>query len=259
VPKYRDLPPARLGGRSAWGVFGERDEVGTLGRITPNHVAAAARLVRDGRVFPLDARWGTFDPPLYPIRTTARHTVLHREGTLSFDDVWDNVHPQGGSQWDALAHVGYTADEYYNGVSAHEVINDGRNSIGAWGERGIVARGVLLDVPRAFAAAGKEWDPAGSSALGVDELELTRRASGVEVGEGDILVIHTGFAEQYAARTMQQRAVSARPGTSPTTRRSASTSGTSGSPPSCPTPSRSKCGRLTPRTLRHRTTSSTGC
>jgi hypothetical protein len=73
--------------------------------------------------------------------------VIRREGALTFDNVWDNVHPQGGSQWDALGHVGYTADEYYNGATAAQVESGERNSIGAWGDRGIAGRGVLLDIP----------------------------------------------------------------------------------------------------------------
>ena len=214
-PRYRDLPPADLGGRSAWGVFGADDEVGTVNLLTPERVVAAARLVRSGRVFPLDAPWGTYDPPLVPLRTSARHGVLHRDGALSFDDVWDNVHPQGGSQWDSLAHVAYAEDRFYNGATAEDVATGRRNSIAAWGERGIVGRGVLLDVPRAFAGAGRPWDPAGPSEIDVDGLELARAAAGVELAAGDVLVVHTGFAEQHAARPRAERWAAERPGTAP--------------------------------------------
>lgn len=214
-PLYRELPAAKLGGRSAWGVFGEHDELGTIGLLTPARAVAASRLVQSGEVFPLDAPWGTFDPPLVPVRTTARHSVLHRDGALSYDDVWDNVHPQGGSQWDSLAHVGYTRDEFYNGATADEVASGRRNSIASWGSRGIVGRGVLFDVPRAFAASGRDWDPGSSSVIDVDGLELCRRAAGIDVEEGDIVVLHTGFAEQYAARSPAAREATPRPPSAP--------------------------------------------
>jgi kynurenine formamidase len=196
-------------------VFGDDDEVGTLRLTSPERVVAAARLVTTGRVFPLDAPWGTFDPPLTPARTSPRHTVLHRDGAFSYDDVWDNVHPQGSSQWDSLAHIGYTPEAFYNGATAAEVASGERNSIAAWGATGIAGRGVLFDVPRSFAAAGRSWDPVSSTELTVDDLELARTTAGITLSEGDILVLHTGFAEHHAGRTRAERWASDRPGRAP--------------------------------------------
>src|SRR5690242_18624721 len=54
LPSYADLPiRPGLPARSAWGVFGDDDQLGTLNLLTPDRVAEAARLVRTGRVFPL--------------------------------------------------------------------------------------------------------------------------------------------------------------------------------------------------------------
>jgi hypothetical protein len=53
VPNYDELastqPP-----HSSWGVFGRDDELGTINLLTPQRVAAAARLVRTGERFNLD-------------------------------------------------------------------------------------------------------------------------------------------------------------------------------------------------------------
>jgi hypothetical protein len=54
LPGYQDLPPAPRGGRSAWGLSGPDDNLGLVNLMTAERVAAAARLVRTGRVFPLD-------------------------------------------------------------------------------------------------------------------------------------------------------------------------------------------------------------
>jgi hypothetical protein len=49
LPDYADLPPAPRGGRSAWGLFGAGDNLGLVNLMTPQRVAAAARLVRRGQ------------------------------------------------------------------------------------------------------------------------------------------------------------------------------------------------------------------
>ena len=54
LPRYEDLPAAPRGGRSAWGLFGPDDNLGLVNLMTPDRVAAAARLVRTGQMFPLD-------------------------------------------------------------------------------------------------------------------------------------------------------------------------------------------------------------
>jgi len=100
LPSYRDLPPAGRGGRSAWGLFGSDDNVGLVNLMTPERVAAAAALVRTGRVFPLDVPLGSVAPALARSRGTPRHTVVHQPGSVGFDDLYDNFYPQAASQWD---------------------------------------------------------------------------------------------------------------------------------------------------------------
>src|SRR5262249_56217690 len=85
------------------------------------------------------------------------------------------------SQWDSLAHVGYAPDQMYNGVTEREVLAGTRNTIDHWARHGLAGRAVLLDVERAMREAGLPYDPGGSSAIGVDGLELARRRAGVEV------------------------------------------------------------------------------
>ena len=205
LPSYRDLPEAPRGGRSAWGLFGEQDNLGLVNLLTPERVAAAARLVRSGRTFPLDLPLGAVAPALARGRGTPRHTVLHRQGSAGFDDVYDNLYPQAASQWDSLAHVGYAPDEFYNRATEADILSGERNTVDHWARHGIAGRAVLLDVPRAMAAAGRGYHPGEGVALGVEDLELTRRHCGLEFSAGDIILLHTGFLGWYLEQPRRVR------------------------------------------------------
>lgn len=196
LPDYDDLPlNPSTGRRNAWGLFGEDDNVGLLNLITPQRVVGAAKLVLDGRVFPLDAPVDAFDPPLSPARTLVKHTLVHEKGSIHFDDRHDGFYPQGSSQWDSLGHVGVERDSFYNGASEDDIISGRRNTIDHWARRGIVGRGVLLDVAAVLARRGEDFDPASKFPITVDHLEEARTHAGVEFEPGDILILHTGFTE----------------------------------------------------------------
>jgi kynurenine formamidase len=200
LPSYQDLPAASRGGRSGWGLFGPGDNLGLINLLTAERVAAAARLVRTGAMFPLDLPLGSVAPALAKYRGTPRHEVLHRRGTAGFDDVYDNFYPQASSQWDSLGHVGYAPDEFYNGATEADVLAGTRNTIDHWARHGISGRAVLLDIPAAMAAAGRAYHPGESVALGPADLELARRHAGLQFAVGDILLLRTGFAAWYLAQ-----------------------------------------------------------
>ena len=206
LPRYDDLPAAARGGRSAWGLFGPDDNAGLVNLITPDRVTAAARLVRTGRMFPLDMPLGSVAPALASNRGTPRHTVLHRPGTAGFDDLYDNFYPQASSQWDSLGHVGYAPGEFYNGATEADVATGARNTIDHWAGHGIAGRAILLDIPRALAESGRDYHPGEATAIGVEELELARRRSGLEFAAGDIILLHTGFAAWYVEQPDEVKA-----------------------------------------------------
>jgi kynurenine formamidase len=205
LPRYQDLPAAPRGGRSAWGLFGPDDNLGLVNLMTPERVAAAARLVRTGRMFPLDLPLGSVAPTLAKYRGTPRHTIVHQPGTAGFDDLYDNFYPQASSQWDSLGHVGYAPDEFYNGATEADVQSGARNTIDHWARHGIAGRAILLDIPRAMAEAGREYEPGAAAAIGVAELELARQRTGLEFAAGDIILLHTGFAPWYSEQSVAVR------------------------------------------------------
>jgi kynurenine formamidase len=201
LPSYRSLPVGVDGVRTGWGLFGEQDSVGLVNLQTAERVAAATQLARRGAVFPLDLPADYISPPFFD-RGAARHTVIERRPGNGFDDVLDNVFPQASSQWDSLGHVSAVHDAFYNGASADQIRRGERNTIEHWARRGIVGRGILLDVGEAVAERG----PAGSSIpITVDDLERARENAGVAYRPGDVILIRTGYLSWYGEQDAEVR------------------------------------------------------
>jgi kynurenine formamidase len=211
LPEYDALPLADGGARSAWGLFGAGDSLGLMNLQTPERVAAASRLIKRGKVFPLNAPLDYPAPPLFT-RGAPRRTNLSRPGSRSFDDVLDNFYPQASSQWDSLGHVGVNDGAFYNGASWDDVNSGRRNTIDHWARKGIAGRAVLLDVRRALHDAGRDYDAGSARALSVEDLELARTQAGVQYQAGDIILLRTGYTEWYLAQDAATRRRTAPPG-----------------------------------------------
>jgi kynurenine formamidase len=207
LPRYDDLPAAARGGRSGWGLFGPTDSLGLLNLQTNASVLAATSLVRTGKVFPLNAEIDAVNPPLDEDRAMVRHRVLHQPGPgfPDLDDVLDNFFPQVSSQWDSLAHVAYTPGVFYNGASDDDVLTGNRNTIDHWARRGIVGRGVMLDLDRALNSAGRSYTPQGSTAFSVADLEHARMRAGIDFSPGCIVLVRTGFLGWYRRQSWRDR------------------------------------------------------
>ncbi|WP_432825894.1 cyclase family protein [Dactylosporangium sp. CA-092794] len=203
--KYDALPPATGGGRSGWPAEGDAArDLGSIALQTARTVAAAAGLVRDGKVFSLNAPIDAFGHQQWG-RTLVRHDVVHPEGTLFFDDVLDRFALQGSSQWDSLGHVGYAAGQWFGGATEDDVRSGRRNTIEHWARRGIAGRGVLLDMQGLWADRGLVLEPFAPEHFTVEDLEAARERSGLEYRSGDILLLHTGFAAAFGELTVDGR------------------------------------------------------
>ncbi|RYP25876.1 hypothetical protein DL768_011640 [Monosporascus sp. mg162] len=212
IPEFEDLPLRESDPHhSAWGLYGDKDELGTLNRLTDERVAAAARdEIRTGeRVslnWPLDAQ---------PRRTFFQRALFHQEifpkGSRAVnDDVW-TFNTQVSSQWDGLRHFGYQAEQlFYNGVTMRDIHHVGDkgekstvNGIQAWAEKGIVGRGILIDYHgwRTSQGEAKAYDAFDDVAIPLSDLKACLEAQGTEVKFGDILFIRSGFMAAHAAKT----------------------------------------------------------
>lgn len=192
---YGDLPlVGETGERHAWGVFGDHDEFGTLNRITAAHVRDAARLVEEGRVInvnlPVDQPGSLADE-----RAPYRHHVdIHRFGR---DDKLDDFYPQGSTQWDGLRHIRFREHGYFGGRQEDDLDASGVLGIDRWTERGVVGRGVLLDVARFAHDTGCPWAVDDSLPITPQMLDATAAHQGVEVRAGDIVMVRTGWLGWY--------------------------------------------------------------
>ena len=197
LPAYRDLPNKR-----SWGLWGDDDELGCLNLLTPERVAAAARLVHKGAVYALNLRIDRPDPPLYG-RGAVKHTITG-EGGNGRDDYLDNFWPQASSQWDSLRHIRHPRDGWYNGVRDDQIVSSDGGKLGmdVAARKGIVGRGVLLDVARQ-----KQLNYALPESITVADLEAARAAQGVELRTGDILLICTGWLKWYAKESTREQRI----------------------------------------------------
>ena len=185
---------------SSWGRWGPEDELGALNQITPQHVVAAARLVRSGVVVSLSLPLNTTRAPDCPTPAEFRMTQDHDDdvglGAMGFakDFIGVDYHSDGHTHIDALCHVAYEG-RLYNGVAADSVTAEGAGveAIELVGD-GLVGRGVLLDIPR---LRDIPWLEPGEHVFRED-LEAAERAQGVEIREGDILLVRTGHSRRLA-------------------------------------------------------------
>jgi kynurenine formamidase len=206
IPRYADLPidPGHPP-RSAWGVFGDRDELGTLNLVGEEQVAHAASLVRRGAVYSLNWDLELPDPAILG-RRTLRHTVI--DLGVGTEDRYDSFYPQVSSQWDALCHIAHPVHGYYNGHTRAEITGrpGSRLGIDAFARRGIVGRFVLVDVARHLAEEGRTIDAGARTPIDVDDLEGALARQGVALCRGDILLLRVGWVGWYERQDRATRA-----------------------------------------------------
>ncbi len=207
LPIKPELPP-----HSAWGVFGDDDQIGTLNLLTPERVAAAARLARHGQVFALNWELELPHPPLFR-RSALQHTI-HRRRLNVFDDIYDNFNTQSSSQWDGLRHCGHQQYGFYNGATEDQLTSEADAPIGIehWARRGIAGRGVLIDFPRFAAAHGIAFTPGARYGISPEQLQAAAEWQGLQFQTGDILLLRAGWIEWYVGLNEEQRIELAQPG-----------------------------------------------
>jgi kynurenine formamidase len=198
LPSYSDLrgrTDAPAG--SAWRLFGDADEVGTLNLLTPDRVREARELVRTGEVVNLDLPLDAFTPALIASRRPLAHH-LFANNPFHRDDWVDSLYTQSASQVDGLRHIGHPDHGFYNGADPAR-FREGEPYLGInrYAERGIAGRGVLLDVGRYLKETGSPIGYSTNEGIGVPVLEATADAQGVAVAPGDILMIRFGWVRYF--------------------------------------------------------------
>jgi len=181
---------------SNWGRWGPNDERGTLNWITPEVIAKAARLVKKGRVYNLALEIHK-DTPCAPHKNTPWKQGLVREDHSASDRVVFQdailLNTHGATHMDPLCHVTY-GRKLYNGFPIEGNVSEaGALKCGIDKVSSIVGRGVLLDMARYKSV---DAVPSGYSITPAD-LDGCARAQSVEIGQGDIMLLHTGYLRKF--------------------------------------------------------------
>ncbi len=219
---------------SNWGEFGDDDQRGRMNYVTRDKVLQGAAEVKEGRTFclslPLDYPGGSV---LNPRRNPPRLAATLRDGGpkkggQNFCYAFENDTPgatdvvcddvvlltlQYSTQWDSFAHIGSRFDAdgdgkretvFYNGFRGGEdVVPASDKKTNDWdrfegtqarklgienlAEHGAQGRGVLIDLHHHFQ---RKRHP-----VRFEELEAILRSDKVEIEKGDMVCIHTGFAD----------------------------------------------------------------
>ncbi|MFN3260975.1 MAG: cyclase family protein [Pikeienuella sp.] len=181
--------------------WGADDEIGAANLVTPERVAAAAKLVVKGEAHPLGI---VIDPnmPAFPPRKMQLQVVQPGqqggktlEGGFgwpgSYNDDISQLWWGTGPQLDGLGHLGEN-DTYYNCNKGADFAQlTGLTKLGIDKVPPIVARGVLVDMAKHL---GVETMEAGQ-AITSDMIKEAAAAQGVEFREGDVILFHTGWTD----------------------------------------------------------------
>jgi kynurenine formamidase len=178
-----------------WGRWGSDDELGTLNFVTPEKVRAAAALVRSGRrvsmAIPINKAVAADNPQPASLFVVQGHDVPVDDSKVRFGLDWLGMAAHGDchTHVDALCHISYDGLTY-NGLLASEVLpsNGATCQDLAVYHEGVVGRGVLADIA---AFRDVKWLEPGE-AVNRAEIEACLERQGVEIGEGDFLVLRTG-------------------------------------------------------------------
>lgn len=210
---------------STWGDFGDDDQLGRLNLITPAKVLEGMHEVRDGRTFclslPLDYPGGNaLNPRRHPptLRPTWRGELpnwmfeirqLMPEATDVMNDDLALIYLQYSTQWDSFSHAGSLFDADGDGLAEPVFYNGFRKGIelppadpqGAeyrssvkklgidnFARHGIQGRAVMVDLRRHLGDA--------RTVVKGQQLLDIMAADAITVTPGDILCLHTGFAQR---------------------------------------------------------------
>jgi kynurenine formamidase len=188
---------------SNWGRWGRDDTLGTLNLITDDARRKAAALVRDG--IAVSCGWDI--RPNQPSANAALGTPPQRYMTMTCNEPFE-AEGRGAmaAEWfgmlfhglevthlDALSHMAWDG-RFYNGlpVERQTPTVGARDLAVTDAARGIIGRGVLLDIP---ALSGRRWLEPGE-AVRPEQLDEACARQHVDVEPGDIMLLHTGFARR---------------------------------------------------------------
>lgn len=188
--------------------YGADDQRGTLNEITPQKIVAAARLVQSGKVYDLGrvlhANAPRFEGRYWQQTLVSSSYLINPRRLNGMPDGWGKNKinwitelvtgtMQIGTHLDGLNHL-QIGDRFYNGFQTREIVEDwGTNKLGIESVPQIITRGVLVDIARDRGVAEmKEGD-----VITPEDIEGALTSQEVTVGQGNVLLIHTGWGSLW--------------------------------------------------------------
>lgn len=183
--------------------WGKDDQRGAANRVKPERIAAAARLIKEGKIYSL-GRIYEHGMPL----PGKRHFSLTIPGSptggpdgknrgVYFDDMFSGEIGQVGTQLDGLGHVGVRIgndDFFYNGFKRSEFASAyGHKKLGIENVGVFFTRGVLVDVAGFKGVQSMKI----GEVIAVADLEAALKKQNVEVREGDVVLLRTGHGQLW--------------------------------------------------------------
>lgn len=193
-----------------WGRWGADDERGVLNEVTPERVVGAAASVTKGAVYALGAPIQNHDMPFFDHRGAPMRLTLQdgtdegtyapemgcAPGTGAHEDVIVMA-SHNATHMDALIHF-YVDGKHYNGVdmSAMQAMA-GATKLGIDKVGAVATRAVIFDMV-AYYGHAEEWVNPGQL-ITADDLQGAARKQGVELRQGDIALVRTGYLQYWLA------------------------------------------------------------
>ncbi|GKZ21907.1 hypothetical protein AbraIFM66951_007323 [Aspergillus brasiliensis] len=199
LPRDNSHPPF-----SAWGLYGPDDELGTLNLLTKETLLAAKSEIITAYK-PSDQ--------LPPLANESGKKALRTQ--IQYNDDELDINTQSSSHWDGLRHVGYREGRlFYNGSTQEDITGPNanqRNGVQNLARKTIAGRGVLLDYRSWASKQGIHYDAFDAHRITLNELLRCAESQQVEFHCGDILLIRSGWTEDYSKRSGdEKRALAAR-------------------------------------------------
>jgi kynurenine formamidase len=201
VPFYNELPRRGVAQqRVGWDLFGERYPLGRLNLVDSQVVQQ--ELIGVGDPTPISLNWNLEYPdPGILGRTPYKHNI--KRVTDGWDDYLDGYFPQGSSQWDAMCHCRHPELGYYNGVLATDEFDGDlsvREKLGIHNlaRAGITARFILIDIVNFHAQSGVSWSGMSGFQISKELLISILDFQETTLQSGDILILRTGWTEEYS-------------------------------------------------------------
>ncbi len=204
--------------------FGAEDVLGAFNLVTPESILGALALVKRGEIYDLSH---VLDQDM-PVPGFHGAFFANTQYTLENGVDWHDRHigkmtngysaqnlriamsDHSGTHIDQLNHVGQQQADgsflVYNGVPNRDIVSSfGTNRFGIESMPPLITRGVMIDIADHL---GIDMLPVGY-AVQPDELDAALINQGVEVKQGDTVLVHTGWSRNW---TDPEKMLSGEPG-----------------------------------------------